>query len=616
METDTSYLGEEIKEDVFSFRVSIKARWREIRYSISLLRKSPLFVIGFVVISTLVLMALLAPVITSYAPKEFDLRYRNLPPMTTDTSTELKWSGYVGKTQDFGLDPNLKIRTWAADLTNDTRNDFIVGTSEPSLLFYESTGKVEDTNFQLVENYFNISLPVGVTRVVPTSGDIDGDKDIDLIIGCDDGKVYISKNEGTFETPLWSDFEALRDSGNNELTFPGQANPTLFEYNNDSMELLDLIIGSEADNVTNKHKIFVYINSGNTTHYRFTLNPNMPKNLLGQPLEIATTPVVDDSMRVFFGLIDNNTRQDMIVIFDSGAFEYYLVTDMLINPTFIEVDKDEPSVTFEFPELAEEPFLDFQWNDFSKDNKSDIVIFFNNGTVIANFQYYEVDGRLHILGTDEQGGDIFSRCIWALQTDFFLAIWVVSIATVIGTIIGGFAGYFGGWVDNLMMRITDIFFAFPGLILAMSIAAALGPSLFNLSLALIIVWWSGYARIARGQVISEKNRLYVEAARSVGMGDMRILFRHILPNSIYPLLVAATLDLGGVVLTAAGLSFIGFGAQPGDAELGIMIASGREFFLSKPWLVFFPGVFIFLIVLAFNLVGDGIRDVMDPKLRR
>ena len=616
MESDTSYLGEEIKEDVFSFRVSIKARWREIKYSISLLRKSPLFIIGFLVITTLVLMAAMAPVITSYQPKEFDLSHRNLPPMTIDDSTELKWSGYVDKTQDFGLGSDLKIRSWTADLTNDSRNDFIVGTSEPSLSFYESTGKVSDTNWILVEDFFNVSLPAGVTRVVPTSGDLDGDKDIDIIIGGDDGKVYLSKNEGTFEAPLWSDFEALRDRFNNEITFPGQANPTLFEYNNDSMELLDLIVGSEIENVTNKHKIYVYINSGNTTHYSFELNENMPRNLIGQPLVIDSTSVPKDSMRVFFGLIDNNTRDDMIIIFDSGIFEYFLVTDMIINPTFLQIDKSEPSVTFEFPELIEEPFLDFQWKDFSQDNRRDIVIFFNNGSCIANFQYYEVDGRLHILGTDEQGGDIFSRCIWALRTDFFLAIWVVSIATVIGTIIGGLAGYFGGWVDNLMMRITDIFFAFPGLILAMSIAAALGPSLFNLSIALIIVWWSGYARISRGQVISEKNRLYVEAARSIGMGDMRILFRHILPNSIYPLLVAATLDLGGVVLTAAGLSFIGFGAQPGDAELGVMIASGREFFLSKPWLVFFPGVFIFLIVLAFNLVGDGVRDVMDPKLRR
>jgi peptide/nickel transport system permease protein len=164
--------------------------------------------------------------------------------------------------------------------------------------------------------------------------------------------------------------------------------------------------------------------------------------------------------------------------------------------------------------------------------------------------------------------------------------------------------------------LTDIFLAFPGLILAMAVAAALGRNWTNLMIALMVVWWPGYARLIRGQVLVEKEKLYVEAARSVGAGRLRIAFRHVLPNSIFPLLVAVTLDIGSVMLTAAGLSFIGFGAEPGTAELGRMVSDGRPYLFSHPWIVMFPGIVMLITAVGFNLIGDGLRDVLDPRLRR
>jgi peptide/nickel transport system permease protein len=167
------------------------------------------------------------------------------------------------------------------------------------------------------------------------------------------------------------------------------------------------------------------------------------------------------------------------------------------------------------------------------------------------------------------------------------------------------------------MRVTDVFFAFPGLILAMAIVMALGErSLDNISLALMITWWPTYARLVRGQVLSEREKLYVEAARSVGASDSRILLFHIIPNTIQPLIVQATMDTGGVLLTAAGLAYIGFGPPAGAAEWGLMISKGQEYLISYPWMSMYPGLAILVTALGFNLVGDGIRDILDPKLRR
>ncbi|MFX1603435.1 MAG: ABC transporter permease [Promethearchaeota archaeon] len=225
-------------------------------------------------------------------------------------------------------------------------------------------------------------------------------------------------------------------------------------------------------------------------------------------------------------------------------------------------------------------------------------------------------GGTHIWGTDQNGGDIFSMTMWATRIDLRIAMSVVAVALAIGTLIGIAAGYFGGAVDEVIMRITDVFFAFPGLILAMAIVSALGGrNLDNIAVALMLIWWPTYSRLVRGQVLIEREKLYVEAARSVGASDMRIMLSHILPNTIQPVIVQATLDMGGVLLTAAGLSFIGYGAEAGTAEWGLMIAQGQDHF-TLYWLIFYPGIAMLLCASAFNLVGDGVRDIMDPKLRR
>ena len=233
--------------------------------------------------------------------------------------------------------------------------------------------------------------------------------------------------------------------------------------------------------------------------------------------------------------------------------------------------------------------------------------------VVSYFSIYPI----HIWGTDNYGGDIYSRIIWGAQEDLRIALSVVMVALSIGAIIGAASGYFGGKLDELVMRITDIFFAFPGLVLAMAIVMAIGVrSLGTISIALMITWWPTYARLVRGQVLSEREKLYIEAARSSGASDTRILFGHILPNTIQPVIVQATMDIGSVLLVAAGLAFIGFGPPVGTAEWGMMIARGQDYILSSPWMTLFPGLAILVTALAFNLVGDGIRDILDPKLRR
>ncbi len=237
--------------------------------------------------------------------------------------------------------------------------------------------------------------------------------------------------------------------------------------------------------------------------------------------------------------------------------------------------------------------------------------------VDVSIAYKLPDYPIHIWGADNYGGDVYSRVIWGAQTDIRIALTVVAVALSIGALLGAAAGYYGGKFDELIMRITDVFFAFPGLVLAMAIVMALGQrNLDNISIALMITWWPAYARLVRGQVLSEREKLYVEAARSVGASDTRILLFHIIPNTIQPVIVQATMDIGGVLLTAAGLSYIGFGPPVGTPEWGLMIASGQEFLLSSPWMSTFPGLAILATALAFNLVGDGIRDILDPKLRR
>jgi peptide/nickel transport system permease protein len=242
--------------------------------------------------------------------------------------------------------------------------------------------------------------------------------------------------------------------------------------------------------------------------------------------------------------------------------------------------------------------------------------------------YMQGEGTF-IFGSGSMGLDIYYGCVWGARTSIYTAVYVVLVAIIIGIVIGALAGYFGGIIDEVMMRITDVFLSIPGLILAMAVAAVLGRSLDNIMLALIIVWWPPYARIMRGQVLTIKESTYVEAARAVGSKKMRILFRHIVPNTLSPIIVNATMDLGVVVLVAAGLAFIGFGPPTGYAEWGRMVADGQMYFLSdveyppgsgifyNPWWIWaFPGMFIFLFVMGFNLLGDGLRDILDPRLRR
>ena len=227
----------------------------------------------------------------------------------------------------------------------------------------------------------------------------------------------------------------------------------------------------------------------------------------------------------------------------------------------------------------------------------------------------EPPSAAHWLGTDQLGRDLFSRLLYGARISLVIGVVVVALAGAVGTFVGVVAGYAGGLVDEALMRLTEVFLAFPPLILAMAIAGALGPSLVNAIIAIAAVTWAVYARLARGQVLSLRRREYVEAARAIGAGRARIIWRHLLPNAIAPLLIQASFDMGSAIISAAGLSFIGFGAQPPTPEWGVMISEGRNFISTEPWLSLFPGLAILLAVGAFNLLGDGLRDILDPRLR-
>ena len=220
---------------------------------------------------------------------------------------------------------------------------------------------------------------------------------------------------------------------------------------------------------------------------------------------------------------------------------------------------------------------------------------------------------LHPFGTDQLGRDVLTRVLYGARISPVIAFFVLLFSCLIGIPLGIVAGYFGGVIDDILMRITDVFLAFPALLLALAFAAVLTPSIGNTTLAIALTWWPWYTRLIRGQAASVAGRQYVEAARALGVSHRRILLRHILPNSITPLIVQVSLDVSAVILTASALSFLGLGAQDPTPDWGLMVSQGQSYFTTQWWLVTFPGAAILLTAVAFNLLGDGLRDVLDPR---
>jgi peptide/nickel transport system permease protein len=219
----------------------------------------------------------------------------------------------------------------------------------------------------------------------------------------------------------------------------------------------------------------------------------------------------------------------------------------------------------------------------------------------------------HLFGTDSLGRDILSRVLFGGRVSLEIVVLVLALATLVGVPLGALAGYLGGVLDQVIMRVTDVFLAFPPLLLALAIAFVFGPSVRNMILAIAVTWWPWYTRLARGQAASVSGTAYIRACKALGLSHRRILLRHVLPNSLTPLIVQISLDASGVLLTAAAISFLGMGAQDPTPEWGLMVSQGTQYFPIQWWFVTFPGLAILLTALAFNLLGDGLHEVLDPR---
>jgi ABC-type dipeptide/oligopeptide/nickel transport system permease subunit len=258
-----------------------------------------------------------------------------------------------------------------------------------------------------------------------------------------------------------------------------------------------------------------------------------------------------------------------------------------------------------------------------------LVIVFGAGifaNFVAPYSFEEIDltnvlagpttAAHHFFGTDEIGRDFFSRVIYGIRTSMEVGVFVAFVSSVIGVIVGAVAGYYGGWIDNILMRITDLVLTLPALAILLTAAALLGQgSQWRVSVILALFFWTGLARIVRGVFLSLREKEYVEAAKAAGSGDIRIMFRHILPNTLGPIVVNGTLSVGAAIIVEAALSFLGFGIKPPTPSLGSLIASGQQF-PQKWWVTVFHGLTLLVIVIAINFVGDGLRDALDPQQRR
>lgn len=248
---------------------------------------------------------------------------------------------------------------------------------------------------------------------------------------------------------------------------------------------------------------------------------------------------------------------------------------------------------------------------------ADVIANYDNVVIKQNLAHrLQGPSAAHWLGTDEFGRDIFARLVHGTRVSLQVGIVAVGISIVIGGILGAVAGYYGGKLDNTIMRIMDIFLAVPSILLAIAIVSALGPSIINLMLAISISSVPSYARIVRASVLSIRDQEFIEAAKAIGASNIRIIFRHIIPNSLAPVIVQATLGVASAILSTAGLSFIGLGIQPPAPEWGSMLSGGRQYLRYAWWVTTFPGVAIMITILSLNLLGDGLRDALDPRLKQ